>query len=328
VKANALGSTLDDILDLAGLRVRKNTVPTLERVGVAAPDELRSWLARTPVLKTDMFVNRHIIHPFALPPLKATPDRAWRGALPDVKKWLKQLKKPWLGELQGLYHLVGLYPLGLKRDHHGFDHALAGLDPWGPLPTGGVFQYSPRGRPIQVCPWGDGTLGGFLLEELKVFFHEARRKGDDDPKVACFLFDELDLARRRPRPLDRHKELWWARAEQVSARVRQVQALLELMRGEARMSAKDLTKSTGMPFDQLPGKLAGSFAGLVGEAPLADLDAQWLLEKQSIARSHACAMFWLLAHWLLERNEHLAETVRISEQNPSKLVAALRDHVR
>lgn len=225
-------------------------------------------------------------------------DASFAGALPDVPAWLAQLASPPQGTLLAIHQLVGAWPLGVKQERGAPVWLFAGLERYDELDTGGVLCFD--GHEMGGC--FPGSLSGFLRHELAERWKAVA--GADDGE-APDLRDTLTLAppdpRRRPPaagPLPAPAvEAWSARARAVATRFEHVATLLALLRGEP------------VPVADLPG------------------EADWQDDRPAMATSHPVAMFWLLAHWLFDNREELADAVALTADHPSPLVAALRAHV-
>jgi hypothetical protein len=282
------GSQLTQILDLAGARkpsAASKTLATLERqLGRAAPGELRSYLARP--LDLD--------HPEADHP--DISDTSFAGALPDVRAWLDQLKKPTEGTLQAIQQLAGLYPLGVKLERGDFLWVFAGLRRYSELDSGGVFYYDGR----ELGGFYPGTLSGFLLHELRAHWEELDGSDDAGELRDVFHFSRPNPRQEPPKAIDLPAPIaaaFDARANAMTARLDRIVTLLLLLRGE-------------------PPHLAGL-----------PTESTWHAERRGLADDHADAMYWLLAHWLFDNRPELAEAVALTKAHRSPLVAALRDHV-
>ncbi|MBL9102858.1 MAG: hypothetical protein JNL82_18060 [Myxococcales bacterium] len=223
-------------------------------------------------------------------------DPSFAGALPDVPAWLAQLARPLDGVHQAIHQFVGAWPLGVKLERGDFLWVFAGLERYGELDTGGVFYFDGR----EMGGYFPGSITGFFRHELEELW-KAYDGDDDEPDLRdTFGLAPVDPRRRPPAaaPLPAPlAEAWSARATAVNTRFEQIAALLLTLRG----------RDVHLP--SLPS------------------EAQWLAERPAVATSHPAAMFWLFAHWLLDNREELADAVALSENNPSRLVAALRAHV-
>ncbi|MBP9202925.1 MAG: histone H1-like repetitive region-containing protein [Kofleriaceae bacterium] len=295
--SGSLQRHLSWVLDLAGAPDHhvSDELATVEAgLGRPVPAELRSALQRH-------FQYDSGDHP-------KIDDETWQGKLPDVPAWLDQLRRPWEGTLHAIQHLLGLFQLGqqINRGDHMF--AMAGLEAWGPLPTGGVFYYDER----EMGRWGNGTVGGFLLQSLHELWKEAdgeRDGGDPDDEVEidltdlrdCFHVEGFDHRVEPPEAVDLAPPLaaaWTARAEFVTRRFGTIAMLRSVLAGSDRVWVA-----------QLP------------------TEEEWVTERDLVATSYPAAMFWLLAHWLCGNDEELADCAARTARHASPLVGALRAYV-
>jgi hypothetical protein len=291
------GTELRDILDLVGAP-SEPTAATRQRVA-----ELEEWLGKPLPSETRDFLLTPIAlaHPDADHP-EVVED--FIGALPDVDRWISGLAEPFQGRFNATMHFLGLYPIGVQLQYGDFMFALAILEPHTGTRLGGVMYYDER----EVGTWG-ASISEFLLRAMAEFWEQVdgeveEDEGEDldlDDLRDCFILEGYDYkhkpagAAELPAPVSAAFERHWrARLEQRSRWWINSFVAGNLARHE---------------LDEVPTR------------------ALWESERDRVATTHHDAMYWLIAHLLLDNRDELGECIAMARKNPSKIVQAVVEHL-
>jgi len=269
------GTDIDAILDIAGAPKKKST---------KVADDLEKMLGMKLATETRKFLERpvELHHPDAEDP--GVKDDSFEGKLPDVGAWIEQLGKNREGLRQCVHHFLGLYPIGEELQYGDMMVAMIVLEPFTPR-LSGVMYYDER----EVGTWGDGSISGFLMQELAKYIEE---DGDRD----CFHFDhfkkkELPKVAKMPTAIAKAWTPHW----------------------RWRLDRRSRWWIMWFLCNEKPERMLHALPS----------EKEWKAEKSGVAKTHHEGMYWILAHWLLGNENELAEAVTLAKKNPSKYVAAL-----
>ncbi len=295
------GTELRAILDLVGAPSEASAA-SAQRVA-----ELEEWLGKPLPSETRDFLLTPIAleHPDADHP-EVVED--FMGALPDVATWIDDLAEPFQGRFNATMHFLGLYPIGAQLQYGDFMFALAILEPHTADRLGGVMYYDER----EVGSWG-ASISEFLLRAMAEFWEqvdgEVEADEDEDEEVDidlddlrdCFILGDYDYKHKPPAAADLPAAIsavfephWRGRLEQRSR-----WWVCSFVAGELARHELD-------------------------EVPTREL---WEAERDRVATTHHDAMYWLIAHLLLDNREELGECIARARENPSKIVHAVVDHI-
>jgi hypothetical protein len=287
------GSDLRKILDLLGAPAE----PTPESTEQVA--EIETWVGRPLPEETRQFLLTPVAltHPDATHP-HVTAD--FLSGLPDVDAFIDSFANAYQGRFNATVHFLGLYPLGVQLQYGDFLYAMALLEPHTDFRFGGVMYYDER----EVGSWG-ATLSQFLMHAIESFWKQcssvAGDAGDGHEIVPgalrdCFALD-YDWRNRPP----------------------ETEALPDALVRNWEQHWRDRAGQT--PRWWIVNFLNGDF----GPHALEQLPAleQWEAERELVAKTHHDAMYWLLAHALLDNQEELRECAALVEQNASRLAKAM-----
>lgn len=286
------GEDVVRLLELIGAgEVNDEAARELERleawVGHRLPAETRELLSRAPRLE----------HPDADHPEL---DPRFFASLPDVDAFMEALAGGHQARFEATCHFIGLYPIGAQLQYGDFMYPMVVIEPHTGEELGGVMYYDER----EVGTWG-ATVSAFLLQSIGEFWtqvDEQRDGGDDEddeePEIDlddlrdCFVLEGYDHRQRPPEAA----ELPAAIAEAWEPHWRR------------RLEARSRWWVCAM--------VAGAVQYIsIDELPT---EQQWQDEKSEVASSYHQAMYWLIAHLLLDNREELAEAKRLAAKNPSE----------
>lgn len=293
------GTELRAILDLVGAPAEASAA-NIEQVAA-----LEEWLGKPLPSETRDFLLTPIAlaHPDADHP-EVVED--FMGALPDVGVWIASLADPFQGRFNATMHFLGLYPLGVQLQYGDFMFALAILEPHTGTRLGGVMYYDER----EVGTWG-ASISEFLLRAMAEFWEQVDGEGEEDDEEAeavdlddlrdCFILEGYDF---------RHKP---AAAADLPAAVSAA--------FEQHWRCRLAQRSRWWVNSFVAGNLARHE---LSEVPTRAL---WEGERDRVAATHHDAMYWLIAHLLLDNREELGECIALARKNPSRIVQAVVEHI-
>lgn len=291
------GSDLRAILDLLGAPA--TPTPDSER-DVA---EIETWLGRPLPEETRQF----LLTPVALaqpghPHSQVSID--FMGGLPDVAAFLDSFSNSDQGRFNAAVHFLGLYPIGKRLQHGNPLFAMAPVEPHTDFRFGGVLYYDQK----EVGAWG-ATISEFLLRAIDVYCKACEVAASDfesgegiDPGRLrdCFSlqYDWRD-GPPEPEPLPRQITRNWEERSRALAKLTSRSWIVDFLNDDL---------------------------GPQSVAQLPTLE-QWEEQRALVGNTHHDAMYWLLAHALLDNRTELDQCAALISDNPSRLAKAVAQGV-
>ena len=258
-------------------------------IGHPIPGESRELVAR------GVWLEHHDAdHPYMTP--------EFFGELPDVGAFIDSFADGYQGRFNATCHFLGLYPIGQALQYGDFMFAMVVLEPHTGDQLGGMMYYDER----ECGTWG-ATASEFLHQSIHKFWEEMDGQADgldegEEPEYStmyvrdCFVFDDYDP---RDKPPDA---------------VELPEAIEAAWEPHWRWRLENTSRWW------LSGVLRGDFDVRVDQLPTAEA---WEAEKAEVPRRYHQAMYWLLAHAVLDNREELAECVELAKQSESEGVRAV-----